>query len=95
MIDMTDIDSLEESHRRKVEEVLPAVDVAVWVLDPLKYADTLLHEEFITPTVDASDRLIFVLNQIDTIPPDERSMIRDHLIGLLVADGIVGPRCSR
>jgi len=92
MIDMTDVDSLERSHRRKVEEVLPAVDVAVWVLDPLKYADTLLHQEFIAPSADASDRLIFVLNQIDTIPPDERSMIRDHLVELLVADGIVRPK---
>jgi hypothetical protein len=92
VIDMTDVDSLVAGHRRRVEELLPAVDVAVWVLDPLKYADTLLHEEFIAPSADASDRLIFVLNQVDLIAPDERAMIRDHLVDLLIADRIRRPK---
>jgi len=92
VIDMTDVDSLEASHRHRVEQLLPAVDVAIWVLDPLKYADALLHKEFIVPAADASDRLVFVLNQVDTIPPDERAMLRDHLVEILLADGIVRPR---
>lgn len=92
VIDMTDVDSLEASHRRRVEELLPAIDVGVWVLDPLKYADALLHQGFIAPSADSADRLVFVLNQIDTIPGDERAMIRDHLVELLIADGIARPK---
>lgn len=92
VLDMTDVDSLESSHRRRVENLLPVVDVGVWVLDPLKYADALLHDEFIAPSADASDRLIFVLNQVDTIPVDERAMIRDDLIEVLLADGVVRPK---
>src|SRR3989304_1111232 len=59
---------------------------------PLKSADALLHDEFIAPSADASDRLIFVLNQVDTIPVDERAMIRDDLIEVLLADGVVRPK---
>ncbi|OFW67375.1 MAG: hypothetical protein A2Z12_06660 [Actinobacteria bacterium RBG_16_68_21] len=92
VIDMTDVDSLEASHRRRVEELLPAIDVGLWVLDPLKYADALLHQGFIAPAAASSDRLIFVLNQIDTVPRDERAMIRDHLVDLLIADGITRPQ---
>jgi len=92
IIDMTDVDSLESAHRMRVEELMPAIDVAIWVLDPLKYADALLHREFIAPAAEASDRSIFVLNQVDTIPSDERATLRDHLVEVLRADGIVAPR---
>ncbi len=92
IIDMTDVDSLESAHRLRVEELLPSIDVVIWVLDPLKYADALLHREFIAPSAGSADRLIFVLNQIDLIPPDERAMLRDHLLEVLRTDGIAAPR---
>jgi len=91
ILDMLDVDSLVEDHRRRVEEILPAVDVAVWVFDPLKYADAVVHREFIAPNAAAADRMVFILNQVDTIPPDERTMVRDHLRDLLVSDGIAQP----
>ena len=91
VLDMIDVDSLVFAHRRRVEQVLPSVDVGVWVFDPVKYADAVVHKEFIAPNAHAADRLIFVLNQVDLVPPDERAMMRDHLIELLVADGIERP----
>jgi len=91
VLDMLDVDSLVVSHRRRVEQLLPAVDIGVWVFDPLKYADALVHKEFIAPNAHAADRLIFVLNQIDLVPADERAMLRDHLVELLIADGISRP----
>jgi hypothetical protein len=91
VLDMTDVDSLVASHRRRVEELLPAIDVGVWIFDPLKYADPIVHQELIASNAHAADRLIFVLNQIDTVPPHERAMLRDHLIDLLIADGIPHP----
>ncbi|MEX2420013.1 MAG: GTPase [Acidimicrobiia bacterium] len=91
VLDMIDVDSMILAHRRRVEELLPAVDVGVWVFDPIKYADAVVHKDFIAPNVRAADRLIFVLNQIDTVAVDEREMVRAHLIELLINDGISHP----
>ncbi len=91
ILDMTDVDSVESLHRRRVEEVLPMVDVGVWVFDPLKYADATLHREFIAPLAGAADRMVFVLNQVDRIPPDERGIMRGHLVELLQRDGFARP----
>lgn len=91
LLDMTDVDSLEVVHRTQVEAVLPSVDVGVWVLDPLKYAEATLHRDFLAPVAVAADRMVFVLNQIDRVPVDERGMLRAHLVELLEADGITRP----
>jgi hypothetical protein len=91
ILDMTDVDSLVASHRARVEELLPSIDVAVWVFDPVKYADAVVHKEFIAPNAHAADRLIFILNQVDLIPPDDRAPMREHLVELLMADGIEDP----
>ena len=91
VLDMTDVDSVEAGHRRRVESVLPVVDVGVWVLDPLKYAEGSLHRDFIVPLAPAAERMVFVLNQIDRVPTDERGIMRDHLIEVLQADGIRRP----
>ena len=91
ILDMTDVDSIESRHRRRVEEVLPMVDVGVWVLDPLKYAEATLHRDFIRPLAPAAERMVFALNQVDRIPPDERGIMRAHLVELLQADGFHRP----
>jgi hypothetical protein len=91
MLDMIDVDSLVVSHRRRVEYLLPSIDVGVWVFDPVKYADAVVHKEFIAPNAHAADRLVFVLNQVDIVAADERDMMRDHLVELLIADGIERP----
>ena len=91
LLDMTDIDSVEVAHRTTVEAVLPAVDIGLWVLDPLKYAEGSLHHDFVRPLASAANRMVFVLNQVDRIPGDERGAIRDHLMELLRRDGIEQP----
>jgi 50S ribosome-binding GTPase len=91
ILDMTDVDSVEFRHRRRVEEILPVVDVGIWVLDPLKYGGDSLHRQFLIPLAAAADRMVFVLNQIDLVPPDERGLMRSHLVELLKADGFARP----
>jgi energy-coupling factor transporter ATP-binding protein EcfA2 len=91
VLDMTDIDSVAVDHRHQVERLLPHVDVVLWVLDPVKYADPVLHREFIAPMAGSRDRLIFVLNQIDRLEPGELDRVRYDLIRLLGADGIDSP----
>ncbi|MEX2322757.1 MAG: GTPase [Acidimicrobiia bacterium] len=91
ILDMTDIDSLAEGHRALVEELLPQVDVGVWVLDPVKYADPTLHAYFLAPGAADSERLLFVMNRVDTVVPGERTVVVEHLRELLAADGIAEP----
>jgi hypothetical protein len=75
ILDMTDVDSVESMHRKRVEEVLPMVDVGVWVLDPVKYADATLHE--FTPL---ASRQPWCSSSIRwTRSPDERG-IAGHLV---------------
>jgi len=52
---------------------------------------TFLAWYFLIPLAAAADRMVFVLNQIDLVPPDERGMMRSHLIELLKADGFERP----
>ena len=89
-IDLPDFDSTQEAHRHVVETVLPQVDAVIWVLDPEKYADPVLHAEFLTHLVDHEPRFLFVLNQADRLD----GQVDDALGGLrrhLEADGFEDP----
>jgi hypothetical protein len=90
ILDMTDVDSVESEHRRIVEAILPAVDLTMWVLDPVKYGDADLHRSLIAPTSGA-DRLLFALNRIDTVAEARRPAVLEHLAELLAWDGVTDP----
>ena len=91
LLDMTDIDSVEPEHRSRVEELLPEVDVVLWVLDPVKYADPAVHQELIAPLAGAADRLVFVLNKIDELDAGDVDRVSADLAARLEADGIPAP----
>lgn len=91
ILDMTDVDSIDPEHRRSTEGMLPGVDVAMWVLDPHKYADGSLHREFLQPAAAGADRMLFALNRIDTVAPEERPGLEEHLVEMLRADGLAEP----
>jgi len=91
VLDMTDIDSVVVEHRELVERLMPEVDVVVWVFDPVKYADPVLHREFIVPLANSSDRLIFVLNKIDLLDRAALDGVLEHVGRLLAEDGIAEP----
>ena len=90
LIDLPDFDSTAEAHRHVVEEVLPRVDAAVWVLDPEKYADPVLHDDFLTPMAGHGDQFIFVLNQADRLGTGLGEAL-DSLDRRLRVDGFVDP----
>src|SRR5689334_16667947 len=46
LLDLPDFDSVEEAHRLEVDRLLDLVDLMVWVLDPQKYADKVVHERY-------------------------------------------------
>ena len=91
IIDLPDLDSREAGHRSAVAQVLPIIDLVVWVLDPEKYRDRVLHVDHIVPLAIHHERFRFVLNQIDRVDPADISALIDDLIGALRADGITHP----
>lgn len=91
LLDATDVDSVELGHREQVEALLPRIDGVIWVLDPDKYADPLLHEQFIRPLADSADQFLFVLNQVDRLAASDRVEVAEDLARRLVDDGIPEP----
>jgi len=91
LLDVTDVDSVELGHREQVEALLPRIDAVIWVLDPDKYADPLLHEQFISPLADSADQFLFVLNQVDRLAASDRVAVAEDLARRLVDDGIPNP----
>jgi len=91
IIDLPDMDSVEEWHRRTVEELLPRVDLVMWVFDPEKYRDRVIHEEFLEPLVEFRDQFVFGLNKIDMVSPADLDDIRADLIAALEHDGFRRP----
>ena len=90
LVDLPDFDSIETAHRHIVERVLPTVDAVLWIFDPEKYADDVVHEEFLVPLAPYEDQFIFVLNQVDRLGGDARA-VRDDLAAKISEDGYHDP----
>ncbi|HEU4320142.1 MAG TPA: GTPase [Acidimicrobiia bacterium] len=92
LIDLPDIDSVEEAHHLRVDQLLPKVDLVVWVTDPEKYKDARLHDDYLKPMAPSSPQLLFVLNRTDRVTADQAMALRDDLVEALRQDGIESPR---
>jgi GTPase Era involved in 16S rRNA processing len=88
LLDLPDHDSATEEHRREVDALLGLVDVVVWVVDPEKYADAVLHERYLRPLAGHADVTLVVLNQVDRLPYDAADQVMDDLRRLLDEDGL-------
>lgn len=88
LLDLPDHDSTEEAHREEVDRLVERVDVFVWVVDPQKYADALLHERYLRPLASHAPVTVVLLNQIDRLSPDERRTCMTDLQRLLEEDGL-------
>jgi hypothetical protein len=78
ILDLPDLDSVTREHRERVEELLPRVDAVVWVTDPEKYRDAVLHDDFLDRWVPRLDRQLMVLNKADRLGGDVET-VRRHL----------------
>jgi energy-coupling factor transporter ATP-binding protein EcfA2 len=92
IIDLPDHDSIVLQHHQIVERLLPEVDAVVWVFDPQKYRDPLIHDQYISQLLEYQDQFLFVLNQIDLLGQHDLSQLRSDLIRSLEEDGISHPR---
>ncbi|CAM5295822.1 hypothetical protein STENM223S_06405 [Streptomyces tendae] len=68
LVDLPDHDSAAVEHREQVDRVLGLVDAVIWVVDPEKYADAMLHERYLRPMAAHAEVMFVVLNQIDRLP---------------------------
>jgi energy-coupling factor transporter ATP-binding protein EcfA2 len=90
LLDLPDHDSVEAAHRAEVDRLIRLVDAFVWVLDPQKYADAVLHDEYLRPLAPHREVMVVVLNQADRLSlPDLASCMHD-LHRLLADDGLTG-----
>ncbi|WP_308369258.1 MULTISPECIES: GTPase [unclassified Streptomyces] len=88
LVDLPDLDSAVGAHREHVDRVLALVDAVVWVVDPEKYADAVLHERYLRPLAGHAEVTFVVLNQVDRLPGESADLVMDDLRRLLDDDGI-------
>ncbi|MFF7866202.1 GTP-binding protein [Streptomyces qaidamensis] len=88
LVDLPDHDSAAVQHRRHVDRILALVDAVIWVVDPEKYADAVLHERYLRPMAAHAEVMFVVLNQVDRLPGEAAEQVLDDLRRLLDEDGI-------
>ncbi|MCQ9134229.1 GTPase [Streptomyces hilarionis] len=88
LIDLPDHDSAAVEHREQVDRVLGLVDAVIWVVDPEKYADAVLHERYLRPMAGHAEVMFIVLNQVDRLPGEAAELVLDDLRRLLDEDGV-------
>jgi len=90
LLDLPDFDSTKAANREIVQRMVGLVDVLVWVLDPQKYADAAVHNDFLTPLATHGAVTLVVLNQIDRLPPSDVAPVMESLKGMASSIG----RCN-
>ncbi|MFI9598271.1 GTPase [Streptomyces sp. NPDC052043] len=88
LVDLPDHDSAAVQHREHVDRILRLVDAVIWVVDPEKYADAVLHERYLRPMAGHAEVMFVVLNQVDRLPGEAADQVLDDLRRLLDEDGI-------
>ncbi|AVH58678.1 MULTISPECIES: YfjP family GTPase [Streptomyces] len=88
LVDLPDHDSAAVQHREQVDRILALVDAVIWVVDPEKYADAMLHERYLRPMAGHAEVMFVVLNQVDRLPGEAADQVLDDLRRLLDEDGI-------
>nr|WP_322620999.1 YfjP family GTPase [Streptomyces acidicola] len=88
LVDLPDHDSAAVQHREQVDRVLALVDAVIWVVDPEKYADAVLHERYLRPMAGHAEVMFVVLNQVDRLPGEAAHQVLNDLRRLLDEDGI-------
>ena len=88
LVDLPDFDSRESAHREEATRVLELVDVFVWVTDPQKYADAVLHDDYVAVLREYGAVTIVVLNQVDRLPAGGQEQVEGDLARLLERDGL-------
>ena len=88
LLDLPDHDSVVTGSAAMVDRLVKLADMLVWVLDPLKYADASVHRRYLVPLAGHAAVTTVVLNQVDTLSPDQAADCESDLRRLLDAEGL-------
>ena len=88
LLDLPDHDSVEPANRQIVDRIVPMADLLLWVVDPQKYADNVLHEEYLRVASDNGQPSLVVLNQVDRLTTADAWEVAKDLQRLLEEDGL-------
>ena len=88
LVDLPDIDSDEPAHRAIAQRMAGKVDVLVWVLDPEKYADGVVHRDFLIPMAAHAEVMVVALNQVDRLDLESRDAVLRDLRRILDHEGL-------
>jgi GTP-binding protein EngB required for normal cell division len=88
LLDLPDFDSLAAAHQAEVDRLLALVDLVIWVTDPQKYADQVIHERYLRTFHRHREVTVVVLNQADRLSPPDADRCLADLLRLLRADGL-------
>ncbi|MDO5644464.1 MAG: 50S ribosome-binding GTPase [Dermabacter sp.] len=91
-VDMPDVDSVDADNRALAERLARMVDVLAWVCDPEKYADAVVHTEFMRTYAEHDAVSIAIVNQMDRLAAAEQPRVLASLAELMEADGLRGVR---
>lgn len=93
LLDLPDHDSTVTAHRIEVDRLVQLVDMLIWVVDPQKYADAALHNNYLKPLAGYADVMLVVMNHADRLDQDQlRTTMRD-LRRLLDSEGLALTAC--
>jgi GTP-binding protein EngB required for normal cell division len=88
LLDLPDHDSTVAEHRLEVDRLVRMVDLFVWVMDPQKYADAAVHEQYLRPLASHAGVTVVLLNQVDKLSAGDAKRCRADLERLLADDGL-------
>ena len=88
LVDLPDHDSTETAHRQEVDRLVKLVDMLIWVVDPQKYADAALHNNYLKPLAGHADVMLVMLNQADRLTTDQLRQTMRDLRKLLDSEGL-------
>ena len=88
LLDLPDHDSVVTGSAALVDRLVKLADMLVWVLDPLKYADASVHRRYLVPLAGHAAVITVVLNQVDTLSPDQAADCESDLRRLLDTEGL-------
>ena len=88
LLDLPDHDSIRTDHKATVDRLVQRVDVLLWVLDPQKYAQGLLHRGYLKDLRQHADVQVVALNKVDELSASERDACLTDLRRILASEGL-------
>lgn len=88
LLDLPDDDSVVAEHRARSDFITARADLLIWVTNPQKYADAVLHARNLRDRAASSGVVLVVLNQIDRLTPAQADECLADLRRLVDRDGV-------